>query len=1135
MQIASIPYVHVIFALHFVGVFSLSRRVDDKVYCSDATRLAFSSQRLHYSNLHGYGPHVTQPQGMLISEAFPGSTTNIKDLVITTTSSYYPQNVSLNDVHRDIASISMEAGSKAELQIGFLDRVTREASDPGHFALSFMNFAELKVSGCTRYALSENTEVQAQEGQYALTFRTEAAKISPMFAMALTDSERAASVILMCKNSQVFVEATMKQGEAGDNLYIAGASNVDPSLCPTRASCSDFSCPQFFVPSVGVEEPYCATEECISDDVQVCCDEHIPDRCENNLALVFERVSLVYSNLGGVGPDTDQEEGIRYGNVFPHSDKVIDMLINARSFYNCSNHSEHKTHPQIADQMSNGLKGLFGAITVSSASSVKVQVSFVEAGTDNPVFLTGGFFFTIYDIDQQRDNHGVESIRISGYEYFNVSANTSVQVLSNGEREGLFFSSAAGTLEDNPRNPHIMSEPQLQRSVAFAFPDGTSTFHMELSVGLGFAARTFEFSGVSALSCPAKRPCSSMSCPVGYKLKTDADNILCASSVCSQGADLHRCCRSLDELSASASCSTMLCPHGQELKNFAESLFCEGIVCSDQDTATCCKRLESFSGACAASNQLTLTQIVKIWTSQTGKQYVKFADVFPHMGRKIDLNIRFDHFENTTDDGESPGAPRVVGQLFQIALPDLPLVSASFRLIDRKTQDIAKHLPEYLITFLGGTAHSADAHRQLTFSGDHSAIASLSDDSVVLQTGSFSFLLAQVGTWQEEKLMDMSLYALPGDVRESAVSIRTNSSKFQIDIKEKPLVAGYLADRPPWGLLAREAGGKKRSSRETAQAGSLFVGGSSTLACAARATCDSFLCPSGFQLRENAENLLCEGEMCTASDYPKCCDCDSTAALLWDESSLKTSTLGDPNAVTQEILVEDVFPNWKPVNLKISPFKSFDYYPADSSKNSINGAFLDINLRSSSSSTVKFEFVSPKGELMRIPFNFVFSVFDIDQQEDGGAHSSIGVSNFLWYVLSNRTTLITQTIDGQVSFQATQAGTARNNPVNPLALTDDRLHYSASFMMESNLARFNVTMKVSDGFVGRNFLFAGQSNLVCSKREVCSNFQCPSQEVLVHRANFRTCRGEVCTAGDHVRCCDKATFDDVPAEGAKLS
>merc|ERR1719162_609136 len=67
--------------------------------------------------------------------------------------------------------------------------------------------------------------------------------------------------------------------------------------------------------------------------------------------------------------------------------------------------------------------------------------------------------------------------------------------------------------------------------------------------------------------------------------------------------------------------------------------------------------------------------------------------------------------------------------------------------------------------------------------------------------------------------------------------------------------------------------------------------------------------------------------------------------------------------------------------------------------------------------------------------------------------------------------------------------------------------------------------------MARNILFAGQSNLLCSKKEVCSVYTCPKGKVLVDRASWKTCRDEVCTAQDESVCCRDAGIEDVPATG----
>lgn len=228
------------------------------------------------------------------------------------------------------------------------------------------------------------------------------------------------------------------------------------------------------------------------------------------------------------------------------------------------------------------------------------------------------------------------------------------------------------------------------------------------------------------------------------------------------------------------------------------------------------------------------------------------------------------------------------------------------------------------------------------------------------------------------------------------------------------------------------------------------------------------------------------------------------------------------------MVVSDVFPSsGQTVHLRVHAVG--EYYPGNAESNTVDGGFLNINVRTSSETTFSFAFVDNDGKPARVPFSFIFSVFDVDQQADGGAEETLQVTNADWFVTSERSLLNADTDVDPPVFHSTAEGRSWDNPSSPLHLADWHLSESVSFMMKKDIDKFNVTIKVSDGFMARNVLFAGQSNLLCSKKEVCSMYTCPTGKVLVKRASWKTCHAEVCTAQDESVCCRDADVEDVPA------
>jgi len=1095
----------------------------DKI-CRDDVRLSLSPDRLHYSNLKGYGPHSSQPHGMLISEVFP-SNDLLRDLLITTVQAYYPANVSLNTVNGDVASISMDAGSKVDLQMTFLERVSRLPADPGPYSFTFLNFEQLTVVGCNGYELSDNTMVEAMErGKNVFTFTSSAGQVSPIHSFELSDDELAGAVMLRCNQPSISIEAKLRQGLLGDRLYITGPSNV---VCPTRTTCRDYECPEFYEPFFEKDDIYCAADECSAEDLRTCCYEHVPTLCEAKHVLMFPPNSVMYSNLGSRGPDFHKPEGVRYMNVFPDSNETIDMLVNAVSDYDAGNTTIHRMHAQTCDPGHNGMHGKYGQITVSSGKDVTVRVSFRVHRTNEQVGIASGFFFTVYDFDNEVGNGGVETVTVSGYDFFTVSNTTTIHIAEEkggARRRGTFQSTVYGTEADNPKNPRKLSPTELDKSVTFGFAPNCDGFDMKLEVSPGFSARNFEFTGYSVLPCPQQGQCSSMQCPKGYDYRPDPDTILCEGAKCT-GKDVATCCQKHVYQSTRASCDSMVCPEDFDLKVGAVNLKCEGELCLDRDRDTCCKPSQSFSPMCTKENNFILTEISNMWIEK-GILTVKYDDVFPYLNHTINLKVTL---TGVPLDMDLADVTSIKGSLSRVIMQNDSHVSADFHFVEPDTGLDVTSMPDFFFTFLGGSRSTGASPRRMTITSLGLKQLTVSEDSLLDVENNQSFILGSLGPAEATKLETMSLFALDEKARRSAATMLLNTSYFRIVVDPVVPNSNFLLDR-----TGGHAGKERRLTGSAgSNDGALFFGGASSLTCKPRATCENYMCPSGFTLREKADSMVCKGEACTADDYATCCDCDPVAAFLMDPSRVAKSALGSLNDPDKTMIISNVFPQWPghKVNLRIRPVG--EYFPGNQSQNALRGEFLNINMRTSSEATFRFEFVDDNDKLARLPFNFVFSVFDLDQQEDGGAQEYCQVTNADWYVTSNATLVGSDLENDVMVFHSTSSGREWDNPENARALADYHLASSVSFMMKKNLAKFNVTIRVTDGFRARNVLFAGQSNLLCSKREVCSNFACPRGKVRVKDALMKECHGGVCSSKDEDLCCRTAEVQDVPAAASQ--
>lgn len=1116
-----LPLAHAV-ALHYLQQGHLQPE-DDRL-CHDDVRLKFVNYHLHYSNLRGYGPHRSQPEGMLISEMFPQSKA---DLLITTLQTYYPFNVSLNAITNDIASISMDAGSKMHLQMNFLERVSRQPlKETGPYAFTFMNFHELTVTGCHSYVLSEASEVEvAVAGGKVYSFTTTAGPVSPTRSLALTDEERASAVMMLCKEPTITVEVTMRQASHGDNFYITGPSSV---VCPERAPCQTYQCPEFFKPAPFAEDYYCEAAVCTDADLRTCCAEAFPPACEAKYQFMLPHDCVTSSNLGGMGPDFDKPEGVYYTNVFPESGASVDMVLNARGPYNAGNASVHDRDRQIANTGRNGMHGAFGSVSVSAGAEVWVRASFVDTKTREPVRPgKTGFFFTVYDFDQEADGRGRETVSVSGYQTYSISNTSSIVVRENGKHAGSFESTVYGNGKDNPIVPMRLGDADWDKAVTFFFPAHAVGFLLGLSVGPGFSSRSFEFSGWSRNECPRNAECSSMQCPEDFVFRDDPDKILCAGEHCEYSADLHTCCVEKSALKA-AHCSSMICPLDFELKALGES-YCAGLQCTESDRDTCCKRSEAFSPACVPENRLILDAFDKSWSSERGHLVARYTNVLPHSNHSVNLKVTFNGLYASA---QGSNAPRVWGMLTEVGLPNVSSVFADFHFLDAETGKTIGEMPEYLVTLFGGRKKNKDTTPRRVHITSHGPLEmeTCENSNVHIEDNNTVVFGGMLAGHEEKQLSTMHLFALDDEAKKRAVSLRMNSSSFRLEITpvntpDNTPWTNFIDAEVPTLLFPTE---KPYSSADIDS--TLLFAGASSLTCQGHASCGNFVCPSGFTLRPNATSFVCKGEACVADDYTTCCDCDPKSAFVLLPSQIKEHTLGMENTHGRgTMLIKNVFPrSKKKINLRIRAVG--DYWPGNVSLNTLQDQFLNLNVRTSSDAIFRFEFVSNHGELVHLPFNFIFTVFDVDMQGDGGAREEVSLNNYAWYLLSNETSVVSERdLDsGELFFHATHSAGPQDNPSNPRALTDTHLHQSISFMMLKNIAKFNVTVKIKDGFGGRNIAFAGQTNLICSKREVCSSYRCPAGKVQTTHANLKFCLGAMCGQADEERCCKEPAAEDAP-------
>jgi len=256
--------------------------------------------------------------------------------------------------------------------------------------------------------------------------------------------------------------------------------------------------------------------------------------CERSLNLN----NVLRNNLGGAGPDAG-EEGILFGGVLAGK----DLLVSASNAY-----TPNMLNPS-GGVLRNGIRQGFGVINMASGSSVNLDFTLTDSATGEDSADT--FVVTFFDGDHGMAHESREGLTISGMSNYIVDDDTELEItetatddasLANGVGLATFTSTLRGTKEDNPLSPMALTRLQEKRSVE-AYFENKASFSVTLTES-GYVnpqGRNIFFAGASTLTCTKEAKCTSFECPLGWKLKQDAEFTVCASKPCTV-ADTDACC-----------------------------------------------------------------------------------------------------------------------------------------------------------------------------------------------------------------------------------------------------------------------------------------------------------------------------------------------------------------------------------------------------------------------------------------------------------------------------------------------------------------------------------------------------------------------------------------------------------------
>jgi hypothetical protein len=204
------------------------------------------------------------------------------------------------------------------------------------------------------------------------------------------------------------------------------------------------------------------------------------------VTLSFDQSSVVYSNLGGQGPDMNSPEGVKYTQVASYNGRPIDLTINAVGDYT----------PFKASQ--NGKNGKYAMINMARSSEATFDFSLTDTESGEPVAIDA-LYFSVLDLDEGKRMKLREGVSVQGYASSYLTEDTEIKESTLGNGVVKFESSMPGTGKDNPKDPELLNERQKNRAATFLF-DSASSWRVQLFVGGGPpSGRNFMFAGKSSV------------------------------------------------------------------------------------------------------------------------------------------------------------------------------------------------------------------------------------------------------------------------------------------------------------------------------------------------------------------------------------------------------------------------------------------------------------------------------------------------------------------------------------------------------------------------------------------------------------------------------------------------------------
>lgn len=199
-------------------------------------------------------------------------------------------------------------------------------------------------------------------------------------------------------------------------------------------------------------------------------------------------MELVYNNLGGLGPNKDDPEELRFEKLTSNIDDpdhpgtpfTFQMVITNLTAY-------HLTQPKL-----NGIAGSFVQLAISEGVT-RFRVQLVADLQNNPLPAPIRHpFFTFFDFDHPVQNKYItnetcgETIQFPGNQIRKIHGNTTDLVKVHKAKDGTVTASARkwGARKDNPTEPTALTQAQLDKAIGVEAATTAATPTFEFIIGI---------------------------------------------------------------------------------------------------------------------------------------------------------------------------------------------------------------------------------------------------------------------------------------------------------------------------------------------------------------------------------------------------------------------------------------------------------------------------------------------------------------------------------------------------------------------------------------------------------------------------------------------------------------------------